>query len=72
MKWNKNAILSVVCSAISIIIFWWLAFCGIGFGANALREIKTTNEKGKILSIIGIIIGIISVILYGYFKSFSN
>ena len=65
-KLNKNAIYSIVCSIISIFIFWWLSIAGLGFGIRALKEIKTTNEKGKTLAIIGIIIGAIGVLFYFY------
>lgn len=63
---NKNAIFSIICSIISIFIFWWLSIAGLGFGVKALKEIKTTNEKGKTLAIAGIIIGTIGILIYFY------
>ena len=66
-KTNKNAIISLVCSIVSIVIFWWLSYAGIGSGILALKEIKKNNEKGKVLAIAGIVIGVISNILYFYF-----
>lgn len=65
-KTNKNAILSIVFSIVSMFTFWWLSLVGISTGVVALREIKTQNEKGKVLAIIGIIIGAIGEILYWY------
>lgn len=63
-KTNKNAIISLVCSTVSLFIFWWLAFVGIGLGIRALNEIKTTGEKGKTLVIISIILAVICAVLY--------
>ena len=63
-KTNKNAIISLVCSIVSIVIFWWLSIVGISTGILALKEIKTKNEKGTGLAIAGIVIGIIGVTLY--------
>ena len=65
-KFNKNAICSIICSIISIVIFWWLSIAGLGFGIKALKEIKKTNEKGKLLAIVGIIIGTIGILIYFY------
>ena len=65
-KFNVSAILSVVFSVISIFVVWMLGPIGIGVGIRALREIKEKNEKGKVLAIIGIIIGAISLGLYLY------
>lgn len=69
---NKNAILSITFSLISMFIFWWLSLAGISAGVIALREIKAKNQKGKILAIIGIIIGIISEGLYWYTQIISK
>ena len=63
-KINMNAIISIICSGISLLIFWWLAPIGVGLGIRSIREIKTKSEKGIILSIIGIILGIVSLTLY--------
>ncbi len=65
-KMNKNAILSIIFSIVSMFIFWWLSLVGISTGVVALREIKVKNEKGKVLAIIGIAIGAIGEILYWY------
>lgn len=62
--WNKNAIISLVFSLISLLIFWWLSFCAIGCGVVALREIKEKEEKGKALAIAGIVIGVIDIALF--------
>ncbi len=67
-KTNINAILSIVFSIVSMFIFWWLSLVGISTGVVALREIKTKNEKGKVLAVIGIILGVIGEFLYWYFE----
>ena len=51
-KMNKNAIYSIICSVICLFIFWWLSFAGISLGVQALKQIKETKEKGKILHIL--------------------
>lgn len=61
---NKNAIYSLIFSAVSFFIFWVLAPCGIGLGIRALMDIKKTGEKGKVLAILGMILGVISMTLY--------
>ena len=61
---NKNAIYDLIFSGVSYFIFWFLAACGLGLGIRALTEIKKTGEKGKILAILGMILGVISLTLY--------
>ena len=68
-KVNKNAIYSIVCSSVSIFIFWWLSIAGISTGILALKEIKEKNERGKALAIIGIVIGVIGLTLYWYYMA---
>lgn len=63
-KMNKNAIYSIICSVICLFIFWWLSLAGISLGVQALKQIKETNEKGKILAYIGIILGSVSFVMY--------
>ena len=65
-KFNTNAIYSCIFSIVSIFIFWWLSPVGLGLGIRALNEIKTKQEKGKVLAIIGIIVGTIGLGLYFY------
>lgn len=67
-KTNKNAIYSCVFSIVSLVIFWWLGPLGIGCGIRALQQIKNSEEKGKVLAILGIIIGVIELGLYFYLK----
>ena len=62
-KTNKNAILSIVFSVVSIFIFCLLLLAGISTGFLALKEIKAKNEKGKVLAIIGIVVGIVGAVL---------
>ena len=63
-KTNKNAIFSFVFSIISFFIFGWLSIAGVSLGIVALKEIKSTNEKGKGLAIAGLILGAIALVLY--------
>ena len=65
-KFNTHAIYSCVFSIVSLFIFWWLCPIGLGLGIRALNEIKTKQEKGKALAIIGIIVGTIGLGLYFY------
>lgn len=67
-KLNKTAIYSCIFSIISWFIFWWLGPIGIGLGIRSLKEMKVNNEKGKILAIIGIILGAIGLSIYLYTK----
>jgi len=70
-KFNTNAIYSCIFSIVSLFIFWWLAPVGLGLGIRALNGIKTKQEKGKALAIIGIIVGTIGLGLYFYGKIIS-
>lgn len=63
-KINKFAIYSIISSFVSLFLFWWLASIGIGYGIKSLKDSKEKGEKGRILAILGIIIGIISISLY--------
>lgn len=70
-KFNTNAIYSCIFSIVSLFIFWWLGPIGLGLGIRALNEIKTKQEKGKALAIIGIIVGTIGLGLYFYVRIIS-
>ena len=64
-KYNKNAIYSIICSVVCWFIFGWLGSVGVSLGAMALKQIKETNEKGKILAAYaGIVIGSIGLVFY--------
>lgn len=65
-KFNTNAICSCIFSIVSFFIFWWLGPIGLGLGIRALNEIKTKQEKGKALAIIGIIVGTLGLGIYFY------
>ena len=62
-KINKNAIISLFFGLFSLFMFWFVAFAGIGVGIKAIREIRGSGEKGKVLALIGIIISFISIVL---------
>ena len=61
---NKQAIGSIACSIICLFIFWWLGIAGIILGAQALKEIKETNEREKERAYACITIGVIAVLLF--------
>ncbi len=65
-KMNRNALISIILSAVSLFIFGWLGAIGMGLGIRSLSEIKKNNEAGKVLAIIGIITGCIGLGLYIY------
>ena len=67
-KMNANAIYSCIFSIVSLFIFWWLGPVGLGLGIKALNEMKTKQEKGKVLAIIGIVVGTIGLGLFIYGK----
>ena len=64
---NPKALASSIISIMSLFLLGFISIIGIMFGIIALKEIKTNNPKdlnGKKLAIIGIVIGLISLILY--------
>ena len=63
-KMNKNVFVALGFDVISLFIFGWLAFAGLGLSINALREIKTKNQKGKAFAIIDIVFSCICIALY--------
>lgn len=69
---NKEAICSCILSIISLFIFWWLGAIGLGLGIRALNEIKNKQESGKVLAIIGIIVGVLSIGLFVYAQIKTN
>ena len=64
-RFNKNTIIGFIFGLISI--YFSLAIItgplAIIFSVKALRQIKITNEKGKEIALIGLILGIIFFIL---------
>ncbi len=68
---KKFAYASIISSAVSIVLFWWLSIVGMFFGIRALlltQHPGNTNDKKlvmyKSISAFGIIIGMISWYLY--------
>lgn len=58
-KWNVLSIVSLVTSIL------WLSLVGIITGHIALSQIKKTGEQGRVLAIIGLIVGYLGLI--GFF-----
>jgi hypothetical protein len=66
---NKAAIIGFVFSLISI-VYYLVGILGLIFGILALIQIRKTQEKGKILAIIAIIIGLIQGLYFGIIIDF--
>ena len=58
-KYNKSAIVGVILSAISIFGVGLAGIAGFILGIVALVQIKHTKEKGKVVAIIAIVVGLI-------------
>lgn len=58
-KWNVLSIVSLVTSIL------WLSLVGIITGHIALSQIKRTGEQGRVLAIIGLVVGYLGLI--GFF-----
>ncbi len=68
---KKFATLSLVLSAISLIILWWLAIVGLAFGARALLLTYHKGNKNRkdliklrVMSILVIVLALISIIWF--------
>ncbi len=67
MKEKNNlteSICSIIFSIVSIFIFWWLAAVGLGLGIRVLVNMKSEKGKEKIFAIIGIIMSVISLVIF--------
>ena len=62
--YNKTAITGLVCSIVSLFIFWWLGIVGLSSGITALKQISNTGEKGKAMAIIAIVIGAFDILAF--------
>jgi len=73
-QFNTNAVISLTMGILSVMFFpfigWILGLVGLVYGNRSLRQIEDTNEKGKNLavvgktcSIVGISLGLISIII---------
>ncbi len=71
---NTNAVVSLTMGILSVLFFpiigWILGLVGLVYGNRSLRQIEDTNEKGKnlavvgkVCSIVGIALGLISIII---------
>lgn len=71
---NTNAIVSLTMGILSLFFFpfigWILGIVGLIYSNRSLREIEVTKEKGKnlavagkVCSIVGIALGLISIII---------
>lgn len=64
MKNSKTfSIISLCCSIVSWLIFWWLAFVGLTLGIVALTDNEKTSGT-KAMSIISIVIAAIGLIIF--------
>lgn len=60
---NNVSLVGLILSIISLLLFPYIfGFAGLSCGLSGLAQIKKTNEGGKALAIISIIIGIFSII----------
>lgn len=60
------AIISFMCSLISLFIFWWLCIPGVIFGIIALSTLKEDSENTtmtKTFALLGLIIGVLATIM---------
>ncbi len=71
---NTNAVISLTLGILSVLFFpvigWILGLVGLVYANRSLRQIEATQEKGqnlaivgKVCSIVGIVLGLISVII---------
>lgn len=71
---NRNAVISLTMGIMSVLFFpfigWILGLVSLVYGNRGFRQIDETNEKGKnlavvgkVCSIVGITLGLISVII---------
>ncbi len=71
---NTNAVVSLTMGILSVLFFpligWILGLVGLVYGNRSLRQIEDTNEKGKnlavagkVCSIVGIALGLLSIII---------
>jgi len=71
---NTNAVISITMGILSVLFFpfigWILGLVGLVYGNRSLRQIEETKEKGKnlavvgkVCSIVGIALGLISIII---------
>ena len=71
---NTNAVISLTMGVLSVLFFpfigWILGLVGLVYGNRSLRQIEDTKEKGKnlavvgkVCSIVGIALGLLSIII---------
>ena len=62
--YNKMCLVGLVISVISLFLNFWgiVGIAGVIVSVIGLINCKTTNEKGKVLAIVGIAIGAYSIL----------
>ena len=72
-KQNDSVSGTIIAGFVLGLISWFLNFFGIigiiaiVFSAIGLSQLSRTNQKGKVLAIIGLVSGIVSSIIYSIF-----
>ena len=72
-KQNDSVSGAIIVGFVLGLISWFLNFWGIVgiiaivFSAIGLSQLSRTNQKGKVLAIIGLVSGIVSSIIYSIF-----
>jgi hypothetical protein len=66
---KQFSIAALVCGALSLLIFWWLGFVAVGFGARSLLLTRHSGNKDspkraqyRIMSLVAIATGLISIV----------
>ena len=72
-KQNNSVSGTIIVGFVLGLISWFLNFFGIigiiaiVFSAIGLSQLSRTNQKGKVLAIIGLVSGIVSSVIYSIF-----
>lgn len=62
-KSKTLSIVALVCSIVSWVVFWWLAFVGATLGIVALTD--SYKSKGTVaMSIISIVVSVVGIVVF--------